>query len=88
MCDDSSGPRPGAQSVLFLAYLSGDGKSPFESWFDDLDAAASAKLSVALVRLGQGNTSNTETIREGVQEYRIDWEPAHDGGDDGIDARF
>ena len=35
-------------------YLTGDGKSPFESWFDDLEAAA--KVSVALVRLGQGNT--------------------------------
>lgn len=47
-------------------YLSGDGKSPFESWFDDLDAVAAAKVSVALVRLGQGNTSNTKAIGEGV----------------------
>jgi putative addiction module killer protein len=58
-------------------YLSGDGKSPFESWFDDLDAAAAAKVSVALVRLGQGNTSNTKTVGEGVQEYRIDWGPGY-----------
>jgi putative addiction module killer protein len=58
-------------------YLTGDGKSPFERWFDDLDAAAAAKVSVALVRLGQGNTSNTITVGEGVQECRIDWGPGY-----------
>jgi putative component of toxin-antitoxin plasmid stabilization module len=54
-------------------YLSAGGESPFESWFSDLDAAAAAKVSVALVRLGQGNTSNTKGVGEGVLEYRIDW---------------
>jgi hypothetical protein len=39
-------------------YLTTGGESSFESWFDDLDAAAAAKVSVALVRLGQGNSSN------------------------------
>jgi putative addiction module killer protein len=58
-------------------YRSGDGKSPFESWFNDLDAAAAAKVSVALVRLGQGNTSNTKTVGDGVLEYRIDWGPGY-----------
>lgn len=58
-------------------YLTGDGKSPFESWFDGLDAAAAAKVSVALVRLGQGNTSNTKAVGEGVLEYRIDWGPGY-----------
>ncbi len=58
-------------------YLTGDGKSPFESWFSDLDAAAAAKVSVALVRLGQGNTSNAKTVGEGVLEYRIDWGPGY-----------
>lgn len=57
-------------------YLTGDGQSPFESWFSDLDAAAAAKVSVALVRLGQGNTSNAKSVGEGVLEYRIDWGPA------------
>jgi putative component of toxin-antitoxin plasmid stabilization module len=52
-------------------YLTAGGESPFESWFSDLDAAAAAKVSVALVRLGQGNTSNAKTVGEGVLEYRI-----------------
>ena len=58
-------------------YLTVDGESPFESWFSDLDAAAAAKVSVALVRLGQGNTSNAKSVGEGVLEYRIDWGPGY-----------
>ena len=58
-------------------YLTGDGKSPFESWFDDLDAAAAAKVSVALVRLGQGNTANMKSVGAGLLEYRIDWGPGY-----------
>jgi putative addiction module killer protein len=58
-------------------YLTAGGQSPFESWFDDLDAAAAAKVSVALVRLGQGNTSNAKPVGEGVLEYRIDWGPGY-----------
>ena len=58
-------------------YLATDGKSPFESWFSDLDAAAAAKVSVALVRLGQGNTSNAKGVGDGVLEYRIDWGPGY-----------
>ena len=54
-------------------YLTAGGESPFESWFSDLDAAAAAKVTVALVRLGQGNTSNAKGVGEGVLEYRIDW---------------
>jgi len=58
-------------------YLTAGGESPFEGWFDDLDAAAAAKVSVALVRLEQGNTSNAKTVAEGVLEYRIDWGPGY-----------
>jgi putative addiction module killer protein len=58
-------------------YLTTGGESPFENWFDGLDAAAAAKVSVALVRLGQGNTSNAKTVGQGVLEYRIDWGPGY-----------
>lgn len=52
--------------VLVLRYyLTAGGESPFESWFDDLDAAAAAKVSVALVRLGEGDTSNVKGVGEG-----------------------
>ena len=57
--------------------LTGDGKSPFESWFSGLDVAAGAKVSVALARLGQGDLSKARGVGEGVLEYRIDWGPGY-----------
>jgi putative addiction module killer protein len=58
-------------------YLASDGESPFEQWFSALEAAAAAKVSVALARLEQGNLSNVKGVGEGVLEYRIDWGPGY-----------
>jgi putative addiction module killer protein len=58
-------------------YLALDGKSPFEEWFSGLDAAAGAKISVALARLEQGNTSNAKSVGDGVLEYKINWGPGY-----------
>ena len=58
-------------------YLAGDGRSPFEEWFAGLDAAAAAKVTVAVARLEQGNLSNVKSVGEGVLEYRIDWGPGY-----------
>jgi putative addiction module killer protein len=58
-------------------YIAGDGGSPFEKWFANLDATAAAKVSTALVRLEQGNLSNAKAVGEGVLEYRIDWGPGY-----------
>ena len=58
-------------------YLASNGESPFQKWFSDLNAAAAAKVSVALARLEQGNLSNVKTVGEGVLEYRIDWGPGY-----------
>jgi putative addiction module killer protein len=63
--------------LVLRYYLTADGESPFESWFSDLAAPAAAKVSVALVRLEQGNTSNAKSVGEGVLEYRIDWGPGY-----------
>jgi putative addiction module killer protein len=65
-------------NVIELRYYLGiDGKSPFENWFAELDAAAAAKVAVALARLEQGNLSNAKGVGEGVLEYRIDWGPGY-----------
>ncbi|MGC8476767.1 MAG: type II toxin-antitoxin system RelE/ParE family toxin [Acetobacteraceae bacterium] len=58
-------------------YLRSDGESPFEQWFSDLDSAAAAKVSVALIRLEQGHVSSVKAVGEGVLEYRIDWGPGY-----------
>ncbi len=58
-------------------YLARDGRSPFEQWFSGLDVAAGTKVSVALVRLEQGNFPNAKSVGDGVLEYRIDWGPGY-----------
>jgi putative addiction module killer protein len=58
-------------------YLAIDGKSPFETWFAELDAAAATKVAVGLARLEQGNLSNAKGVGEGILEYRIDWGPGY-----------
>ena len=58
-------------------FLDGRGGSPFASWFDDLDAQAATKVTVALTRMERGNLSNVKGVGGGVQEYRIAWGPGY-----------
>ena len=54
-------------------YLDAAGSSPYRDWFDALDAAAAAKVTVAITRMKLGNLSNAKGVGGGVQEYRIDF---------------
>ena len=58
-------------------YLDASGASPFARWFERLDSHAAAKLTVALVRLEQGNLSHAKSVGSGVLEYRIDFGPGY-----------
>jgi putative addiction module killer protein len=58
-------------------YVDERGHSPFAEWFDDLDARAAAKVTVALARIETGNLSNVKGVSGGVLEYRIDWGPGY-----------
>jgi putative addiction module killer protein len=53
-------------------YIKEDHSSPYQEWFDSLDAVAAAKVSVAKTRMELGNTSNIKWF-DGIGEYRIDW---------------
>ena len=53
-------------------YIKQDGSSPYQKWFNSLDAIAAAKVTVAKSRLEIGNTSNIKWF-DGIGEYRIDW---------------
>jgi putative addiction module killer protein len=53
-----------------------DGSSPYADWFATLDPVAAAKVTVAMVRIAQGNLSNAEWFR-GIGEYKIDWGPGY-----------
>jgi len=56
-----------------LEYLDEKGRSPFEKWFNRINAQAAAKVTTALVRLESGNTSNTKSVGGGVYELKIDY---------------
>jgi|SRR5579862_4245000 len=58
-------------------YIAPDGQSPFAKWFAGLDPVARAKVTTAIVRLGQGNLSNVKGVGEGVLEYRINFGPGY-----------
>jgi putative component of toxin-antitoxin plasmid stabilization module len=48
--------------ILVQEYISAEGESPFRRWFDGLDAQAAAIVTVAIGRLGDGNTSSVKPI--------------------------
>ena len=53
------------QSVTYrvVELLLEDGSSPYADWFATLDPVAAAKVTVAKVRIAQGNFSNVEWFR-------------------------
>ena len=53
------------------------GRSPFAVWFNALDATAAAKVTVALTRLGSGNTSNIKGVGAGVFELKVNFGPGY-----------
>ena len=44
-------------------YQAEDGHSPFARWFARQDARAAAKITTALIRMENGNLSNTKGLK-------------------------
>lgn len=63
--------------VTIREYLDVSGHSLFAKWFEGLNAPAVAKVTTALVRIEQGNFSNTKSVGSGVHEYTIDFGPGY-----------
>jgi putative addiction module killer protein len=61
-------------TIRIEEFLHEDGHSPYRDWFDRLSAAYAAKVSVGVLRLSHGNTSNVKWF-DGLGELRIDWGP-------------
>jgi putative addiction module killer protein len=53
-----------------------DGTSPYADWFATLGPVEAAKVTVAKLRMEQGNLSSVEWFR-GIGEYKIDWGPGY-----------
>ncbi len=60
-----------------LEYLAIDGRSPFRTWFDGLDATAAAKVTVAIERMKLGNLAGSKGVGGGVLEHRLDFGPGY-----------
>ena len=58
-------------------YLTTAGTSLYAKWFNRLNAAAAAKVTIAVTRMAQGNLGNAKSVGSGVQEYRIDLGPGY-----------
>lgn len=63
--------------MKIVEYLDSAGRSPFESWFQRIEARAAAKITVALARLEAGNLSSIKSVGGGVLECRIDYGPGY-----------
>ncbi|CAB5079742.1 hypothetical protein D3OALGA1CA_29 [Olavius algarvensis associated proteobacterium Delta 3] len=63
--------------ITIKEYIDSQNQSPFAKWFNRLNAPAAARVVTALVRMEQGNFSNTKRIGGGVLECRIDFGPGY-----------
>lgn len=59
-----------------VEYVGVRGRSPYAEWFEDLDNMAAVKVSVALVKIMQGNLSNVKWFK-GIGEYKINFGPGY-----------
>ena len=58
-------------------FVTDEDVSPFRRWFTDLGDQAAAWVTIAIDRLGEGNTSNAKSLGEGVSELRINRGPGY-----------
>jgi putative addiction module killer protein len=65
------------REIEIREFLDFSGRSPFARWFDGLNAVAAARVTVTLMRLGQGNFSNVEGVGTGVFELKVDFGPGY-----------
>src|SRR5271157_4202347 len=63
--------------IELRGYIDESGNKRFAQWLEALDAAAAAKVTIALARLEQGNFSKVAGAGSGVFECKIDFGPGY-----------
>jgi len=63
--------------IELRGYIDENGNKRFAQWLEGLDAAAAAKVTIALARLERGNFSKVKGVGSGVFEYRIEFGPGY-----------
>ena len=60
-----------------VVYVTEEGKTPFDDWFDNLDTMAALKVRTALARIETGNLGDVKPVGQGVSERRITFGPGY-----------
>lgn len=60
-----------------VVYVTEEGKTPFDDWFNKLDTAAALKVRTALARIETGNLGDVKPVGQGVSERRITFGPGY-----------
>ncbi len=63
--------------IELRGYIDEHGNKRFAQWLEGLNAAAAARVTIALARMEQGNLSNAKGVGSGVFEYKIDFGPGY-----------
>src|SRR5258708_6904005 len=63
--------------IELRGYIDEHGNKRFAQWLEGLDAAAEARVTIALARMEQGNLSNAKGLGSGIFEYKIDFGPGY-----------
>jgi putative addiction module killer protein len=58
-------------------YVDLNGTSPFGDWLGTLDPTTRARVTVSILRLGQGNLAGAKSVGSGVAELRLDFGPGY-----------
>ncbi len=58
-------------------YVDTRGRVPYRDWVSDLDAATSARVIAAVLRMEGGNFSQAKSVGAGVSELRLDFGPGY-----------
>src|ERR1017187_683820 len=63
--------------IELRGYIDERGNKRFAHWLEGLDAAAAAKVTIALARMAQGNFSKVKGVGSGVFECKIEFGPGY-----------
>ena len=63
--------------IRLIEYVDAFGRNPFVAWRRKLDEVTRARVTTALVRLEEGNTSRLKGVGHGIVELRLDFGPGY-----------
>jgi putative addiction module killer protein len=66
-----------SDSLRIVEYVDTAGRRPFRRWFERLDPQVRSRVTIGLLRLGEGNFSNVKSVGGGVLECKLNFGPGY-----------